>query len=261
MRAVIAGVLAGILAGPALAAEESNPACVGAGNVVQPEYALRHAAAAIERKHLAVVVLGSASSSLPGAEGAAKAYPARLSESLTRRLPGVVVQVAAHTKARDSAAEMSKTLPEIVRNEKPDVLVWQTGTVEAMLGADPDEFQSALDEGLEALHAGNADAVLVNMQYSPRTDSMVSLGAYVDAMRHAAVQHEALLFDRLALMKNWNEMGIFDLHADTKSIDIAARVHDCIGRLLARLIVDGAELAKSTNTGAASPETQNREAQ
>jgi hypothetical protein len=73
------------------------------------------------------------------------------------------------------------------------------------------------------------------------------------------MQHESLLFDRLNVMKNWNEAAIFNLHADTKTTDVAERVHDCIGRLLAGLIVDGVELAKTNNTGAASPDP-NKEA-
>jgi len=258
MRALIMGLLAAMLAAPAWAAEEGD--CVAATGPVQADFALRQVAAAIAGKHLTVSVVGTASSTLPGPDGAAKAYPARLSASLERQLPGVAVKVFAHTKARDSAAEMTKTLPEVVAADKPDVVVWQTGTVDAMLGVDPDDFQSALDDGLDALHAGKADAVLVNMQYSPRTDSMIALGSYLDAMRYAAMQHQIVLFDRLAVMKNWNETGIFDLHADTKSTDVAERVHDCIGRLLARLIVDGADLAKASNTGAASPDNnQNRE--
>jgi hypothetical protein len=97
------------------------------------------------------------------------------------------------------------------------------------------------------------------MQYSPRTDAMIALGAYLDAMRYAAMQHESPLFDRLAVMKNWNEAAIFDLHADTKTTEVAEGVHDCIGRLLAGLIVDGAELAKTSKTGVASPDP-NKEA-
>lgn len=251
MRVVIAGLLAALLAVP-VSAEES--ACVAAGDAVQTDAPLRHVAAAIDNKHLTVAVVGSASSSLPGPNGAAKAYPARLGDWLKHRLPGVDVKVSVHTQARESAAEMAKSLPLVLVDDKPDLVVWQTGTVDAMMGVDPDAFQSALDAGIEALHAGKADAVLMNMQYSPRTDSMIALGAYLDVMRHGALQHEVPLFDRLALMKNWNELGIFNLHADTRTIDVAEAVHDCISRLLVRLIVNGADLARGANTGAASPD-------
>jgi hypothetical protein len=262
MRALIAGPLiaglcAAVPAGPVAAAEEG--ACYVAGSLVHADFALPRTAAAIERKHVSIVVLGSASSSLPGAEGAAKAYPARLQDSLTRRLgEGVTVKVLAHTRARDTASEMVKSLRQVLAEDKPDLVVWQTGTVDAMLGVDPDEFQAALGTGLDVLHSGNADAVFVNMQYSPRTDSMISLGAYVDAMRFVALQREIPLFDRLGVMKDWNEMGVFDLSAATKKIDVAEKVHDCIGRMLARLVVDGAVLAKTNVTGSGNEDALNK---
>jgi lysophospholipase L1-like esterase len=257
MRALIAGLCAAVLAGPVSAAEEG--ACYVAGSLVHTDFALPRTAAAIDHKHVSIVVLGSASSTLPGAEGAAKAYPAQLQESLTRRLGDVAVKVVAHTKARDTAAEMVKSLRQILGDEKPDLVIWQTGTVDAMLGVDPDDFQSALTTGLDAVHAANADAVFVNMQYSPRTDSMISLGAYLDAMRFVAMQREIPLFDRLGVMKDWNEMGVFDLSAATKKIDVAEKVHDCIGRMLARLVVDGAMLAKANDTGAGNVDILNKD--
>ncbi len=263
MRALSAGLLiAGLTAmvptGPLAAAEEG--ACYVAGSLVHADFALPRVAAAIDRRHVSVVVLGSASSSLPGAEGATKAYPTRMQDSLAKRLGAdVTVKVVARTKARDTASEMVKSLGQILSEEKPDLVIWQTGTVDAMLGVDPDEFQTALGSGLDVLHDGKADAVFVNMQYSPRTDSMISLGAYVDAMRFVALQREIPLFDRLGVMKDWNEMGVFDLSTATKNIDVAEKVHDCIGRMLARLVVDGAELAKTNVTGSGNVDTLNKD--
>ena len=261
MKTLIAGLLgaalAGVVAGPVRAADE--PACFVAGGLVHADFALPRVAAAIDRKHVSIVVVGSASSTLPGAEGVAKAYPARLQESLTRRLGDATVKVVARTKARDTAAEMVKTLRQVLIDEKPDLVVWQAGTVDAMLGVDPDEFQKTLGAGLDVLRAGNADAVFVNMQYSPRTDSMISLGAYVDAIRFVALQREIPLFDRLGVMKDWNEMGVFDLSTATKKIDVAEKVHDCIGRMLGRLVVDGAMLAKTNVTGSGNVDAPSKE--
>ena len=58
----------------------------------------------------------------------------------------------------------------------------------------------------------------MNMQYSPRTESMLGVSAYADIMRWVAQQHGALLFDRLAIMRYWNDPGTFDLYAATKSM-------------------------------------------
>jgi hypothetical protein len=40
---------------------------------------------------------------------------------------------------------------------------------------------------------------------------------------------------------------------------VAERVHDCIGRLLSRLIVDGAKLGQASNTGAGNMDHPNKD--
>ena len=107
---------------------------------------------------------------------------------------------------------------------------------------EPDNFRAALDEGVEALHKGGADVILMNMQYSPRTDIMVPLAPYADIMRVVAQQHEIPLFDRLAIMRHWSDTGAFDLYAAGKDNVLAHQVHDCIGRGIASMIIDAAHL-------------------
>jgi hypothetical protein len=114
--------------------------------------------------------------------------------------------------------------------------------VEAMRRIDIDDFRVALDEGIERLQQASSDVVLMNQQYSPRTELMIDAPQYAEAMRFVALQHEVSLFDRFSVMRHWGELGIFDLNEATKKIDTAARVHNCIGGLLASLIVEGANL-------------------
>ncbi|HTQ83066.1 MAG TPA: SGNH/GDSL hydrolase family protein, partial [Pseudolabrys sp.] len=89
-----------------------------------------------------------------------------------------------------------------------------------------------------------ADVVLVNSQYSPRTEAMIALGTYEENMRWVAVQQEIPLFDRFSIMKFWSDQGIFDLYSATKKLDIAERVHNCIGRLLADFVIEAAKPAE-----------------
>ena len=69
-----------------------------------------------------------------------------------------------------------------------------------------------------------------------------SITAYADVMRWEAQQRGAPLFDRLALMRYWNEGGLFDLYSTTKDYAMARKVHDCIGQVLASQIVDASHL-------------------
>jgi lysophospholipase L1-like esterase len=204
---------------------------------------LKHVAEAVRKeKRLTIAVVGTGSSILAGPDGPRSAYPARLEAVLKQKLPSVAVKVVTLARTRMTAEDLAKGMEKMLADEKPDLVIWQTGTLDAIRRVDPDEFREALDEGVETLHKGGADVILMNMQYSPRTDIMVSYGPYADSMRVVAQQHEIPLFDRLAIMRNWSDTGAFDLYAAGKDNVLAQRVHDCIGRGIAAMIIDAAHL-------------------
>ena len=80
--------------------------------------------------------------------------------------------------------------------------------------------------------------IFVNPQYNPRSDAVIGTAPYAEAIRWVALGNAINLFDRQAIMRQWSELGTFDLLAATKSLDTAAKVHDCFGRMLADLIVE-----------------------
>jgi len=100
---------------------------------------------------------------------------------------------------------------------------------------------------VKAVQDAGSDVVLMNMQYSPRTESMIAIHAYADNMRWVAQNREVPLFDRFAVMKQWSELGTFDLFSGAGNVETAARVHDCIGQLLADLVIEGAKLHRAQN--------------
>jgi hypothetical protein len=219
---------------PALAAED---ACETGKAVLPVEVMLPQAAAAVAAHHsLDIVVLGTGSSTLPGPAGEKAAYPARLQAALGALLPGVAVTVVPEVKARQTAADVVDHELQRIAERRPALVIWQAGTVDAIKGVDPEDFRATLEQGVEMLQAQGVDVLFMNMQYSPRTETMISINAYADNMRWVALQHDVPLFDRFALMKHWTELGTFDLYDASKNTNTAERVHDCIGRLLAGLI-------------------------
>jgi len=195
-----------------------------------------------DRHRLDISVIGTGSSGLSGPDGAHFAYPARLEEALKARLIGTDIKVTAHIQLRATTAAMSAGLATILADDKPALVVWQAGTADALSGVEPEEFRTSLDEGVAAIQAAGADVILMNMQYSPRTESMLDVSAFADVMRVVAQQRDAALFDRLAIMHYWNDAGTFDLYAATKKYDMARRVHDCIGWALASQIINAGHL-------------------
>lgn len=205
---------------------------------VGTNFLLPRATKAIAETHrLDVLVMGAGSSILPGPKGTEMAYPARLQAALAAKLPGIAVTVSTNVGSRRTAGDMVRLLPASLE-AKPALMIWQTGTVDAMFGVDPDLFGDTLDRGIRLAHDAGTDVVLLNMQYSPRTESMIALGNYAEAMRWVALQREVPLFDRFGVMRQWSELGTFDLRSATNKLDTARRVHDCIGRLLADFLLE-----------------------
>jgi hypothetical protein len=247
MRRVVATLVAAwacALAGGAFAAEDG--ACAVAADLVSTDVGLSHVAAAITKaRHLDIAVMGTGSSILPGSSGADVAYPARLQATLSKRLPGVEIKVLSYARTKQTAAEMADGFGKVLTGAKPALVIWQTGTVDAMKGIDPDEFRAALGDGVAALQSNGSDVVLMNMQYSPRTETMIALNTYADNMRWVAQNREVPLFDRFAIMKQWSELGTFDLYGATRNVETAAHVHECIGELLSDLVLEGVKLAQA----------------
>jgi lysophospholipase L1-like esterase len=228
-----------IATGAAFAAEP----CDIPGYLLLGNNELKHVAEAVEKeKKLTIAVVGTGSSILAGPDGPRSAYPARLEAVLKQKLPSVAVKVVSLVRTRMTTEDLARGMEKMLVDEKPDLVIWQTGTLDAIRRIDPDEFRAALEEGVETLHKGGTDVILMNMQYSPRTDIMVPLGPYADNMRVVAQQHEIPLFDRLAIMRHWSDTGAFDLYAAGKDNVLAQRVHDCIGRGIASMIIDAAHL-------------------
>jgi GDSL-like lipase/acylhydrolase family protein len=249
MRLIAVALLCAFALGAAGAAAREGNECIVAAGTVAPDFGLPHVAQAIAKKKLGVAVIGSASSELTGPAGTNIAYPTWLQESLHSLLPGVAVKVTTYARARETAAEMEAKLARIISESAPALVIWQTGTADAIRGVDPEEFRVALDEGVDQLRAAEADVVFMNMQYSPRTEAMLAVTAYADAMRFVALKREAVLFDRFSIMRRWNESGVFDLYGATRTTNVAERVHDCLGRLLADVVVSGARLAPIAGKG------------
>jgi GDSL-like Lipase/Acylhydrolase family len=247
MRPIVVALLCALSGSVAIAKEGSE--CIIAAGSVAPDFALPHVAQAIAKKKLDIAVIGSASSELNGPSGTNIAYPTRLEEALRSVLPGVAVKVVTYARPRETASEMETKLPRIISESKPALVIWQTGTADAIRGVDPEEFRLSLDDGVDKLRAADTDVVFMNMQYSPRTEAMLAVTAYADAMRIVALKREAVLFDRFTIMRRWNESGVFDLYGATRTTNVAERVHDCLGRLLADVLVEGAKLAPVANKG------------
>ncbi len=236
-------LLAGLLAAAPARADDAAPACDVPAYLLTTESALPKVADALKTGHpLDILVVGSRSSTINTSDGSA--YPGRLQAVLRERLPSVAVNVSVELQVKKTAEEVAAGLVKLVEGKRPTLVIWQTGTYDAMRSIDPDDFRGAVDEGVAALQNAGTDVILMNLQYSPRTETMISAPPYLDNMRVVAQQHDVPLFDRFAIMRHWHDAGDFDLFSASHGLELAKRVHDCLGRALSKFVIDAAHPAQ-----------------
>ena len=235
-------LLVGLLTAAPARAEEPAASCEVPDYLLASESALPKVAEAIKTGHsLDILVIGSRSSTINTTNASeASAYPGRLQAILKEKLPSIAVNVSVEIQSKKTAEEVAAGMVKLIEAKKPTLVIWQTGTVDAMRSTDPDDFRTGVDEGVVALQEAGTDVVLMNPQYSPRTETMISAPPYLDNMRVVAQQHDVPLFDRFAIMRHWNESGDFDLFSTFHGIELAKRVHDCLGRALSQFVIDAA---------------------
>ena len=154
-------MLAGLTAGAPLCAEDAPKSCDVPAYLLTSDSPLPKVAAAVKAGGpLNVLVVGSRSSTIAGAGD--DAYPARLQAALAELVPGVAVKVTTDVSSRRTADQMVKTLPPALAAAKPALMIWQTGTVDAMQSIDIDQFKAALDRGISIARSAGADVVLIN---------------------------------------------------------------------------------------------------
>jgi lysophospholipase L1-like esterase len=199
-------------------------------------------------RDVVIAVLGGASTVGLAAGGASLAWTARLSSVLAGRFPSAHIKVVNLAVARQTAKAAAERLVRDVLPLKPTLVIWETGTMEAVRGIDVDEFRETVQAGINELRAAGIEVVLMNMQFSRETDAMIQFGPYLTAIRELAEANDVPLFRRRGIMRHWAESDLLDLRTrdDAKRRQLAAKLYDCIGRAMADFVTRGVSVAKPT---------------
>ncbi len=141
-----------------------------------------------------------------------------------------------------AATEMLDLLRKELAASPFQLVLWQTGTVEAVRNTPPGEFAQVLSDGAEAAEAGNANLVLIDPQYSRFLQTNSNLDPYTQALQQAASMPGVVLFHRYDLMHAWVNDGLIDLERTPKPDrrKTVEMLHRCLGQHLARMILAGA---------------------
>ena len=192
---------------------------------------------------LRIVVLGS-SSSLQTAKGLPRSYAAGLPDALGGRLGGTALQIENLSERTLTATQMAAIIAQRIPALQPDLVIWQTGNVDAAQKVDINSFAEALHDGLQHLRDTGIDILLVAPQFRVRLSVMVDVEPYNAAMMQIAAAEDAVLFPRYEIMRHWVEVDAFDFRGN----DLAQQMRDaeaqnrCLASHLAAMIAAAARL-------------------
>jgi hypothetical protein len=199
-----------------------------------------------DRRKVVIAVLGGSSTLGRAAGGSGQAWPAHLETALAGRFSSAGHKVFNLAVARQTAKEVVDRLDRDVLPLKPTLVIWETGTMEAVRGTGVHEFRDTVQAGIDKLRAAGAEVVLMDTQFSRATDAVIHFEPYLVTMRDLADVNDVPLFRRHGIMRHWAESGFLDLRGrdDEKRRQVAAKLYDCIGRAMADFVTRGVPAAK-----------------
>jgi len=243
--------LMGLLAAVALAvppparATPLPAACQAPDELLAGDTPLEHVAAAIAAGKLSILAVGSATTAGEQKGGTpGQSFPYRMADALRAQLPKTEVSLTVRGRRGLTAEAMLPLLTEALKGQHYDLVVWQTGTVEAVRGLRPDALHAALEAGIEAIRANGGDVVLVDQQFSRFLRANADVDPYQGVMQQLDMLPGVALFHRYDLMAEWVSAGQIDLERTEKPerAKTIALLNSCLGEALARFVLSGAAL-------------------
>lgn len=176
--------------------------CEAPLNYISTDAPLPNLAKALsEHRTLEILAVGSAAVESLGMSLGVKSYPVQIEDMLKVALKGVDVDVT----NRGTGGEVAQTSAERIRSEvalmKPDLVLWQLGTNDALARIEPEQFTDIVKSTIDWLKANDIDVVLVGLQYTTRFARDQNYFAIKHALDKIAKDEHILYIKRYDAMK------------------------------------------------------------
>lgn len=210
-------------------------------NAFGPRYALRGLRRALKERRptLEILAIGSSSTVGIGASSPAASYPVRLASNLESFLAGYDVEIINRGLSGETGQPAAERIKLEVADNKPDLVIWQVGTNDAMARVDDEDFADVLRSTLRWLAEHRVDVILIDPQYVERLANDEHYTSIVKTIAEVARQERVLLvhrFDAMADLAKQRGNAAFLAHDRFHLNDLGYR---CMAEYAARAIVAG----------------------
>ena len=192
-----------------------------------------------EHREPRVLAIGSSSTVGVGASRPANTYVAKLESSLETAFKGVDFDVIGRGVSGEVAEGQSARMKQTVEDVKPDLVLWQVGTNDALRHVDIESFKNCLRRTLAWLADNKFDVMLVDPQYGDALAKDAFYGQVVSAIAEIAAEKNVLLLDRFEAMRQLSRERGDTFYLASDQLHLNDTGHRCMAEQLARAIVAG----------------------
>jgi acyl-CoA thioesterase-1 len=186
-----------------------------------------------------VLAIGSSSTVGVGASSPDASYVAKLESSLGGLFKGLDVRVMGRGMSGEVAQGAADRMKTEVEGAKPDLVIWQVGTNDALRKVSIESLKKCLRTTLAWLAENKIEVVLIDPQYG---DALVKDAHYeevVATIAEVAREARVLLVDRFEAMRELHRQHGDRFYLTSDNLHMNDTGHRCMAEQLARSIVSG----------------------
>ena len=150
---------------------------------------------------LRILAIGSSSTWGVGATSNRKNYPSQLEIMLERVLKGVPIEMINRGVSGETAGTTADRLRMEAALIKPDIVLWQVGTNDAVQRISVEQFERTVSKTVAVLKRKKIDVVLVGLQYTPKYARDEHYFAIREALKRVAADQNVLYVRRYQAME------------------------------------------------------------
>lgn len=209
-----------------------------------------------EKRALKVLAIGSSSTVGVGASSPRASYTVRLESNLEGRYKGADIKIITRGVNGEIAEDAAERLKFEVASIKPDLVIWQVGTNDALARVGEEQFAEELQSTLKWLIKHRVDVMLIDPQYVDTLAKDQHYNSIVNAIGEVAKSERVMLVHRFGAMAELSKLS-------KKTYVSADRLHlndagyGCMAEYAARAIFSGVAQVPVTKTESAATSTKN----
>lgn len=211
--------------------------CQVGATVTTEESPLPNVAAMLaKRKTLRILAMGAAPGHVGAREGG---YTALIEEMLERALKGIDVIMINRGVSGELAASAATRMKNEVALDKPDLVLWQVGTNDALAYVPSAEFAATVTDQIHWLKAHKVDVVLVGLQFAKEMVRDEHYKKIRDSLRNVAADENVIVVRFYEAMQIIAQASAAGAEPVAEAFERNEAGYNCLAQYVARAITLG----------------------